>query len=309
MEPASTSVATSASTAAGTGLGIGKILAGIVSVAALAGVGWWATQADSGSADVSPITQQSIAPATGPEETAGLARSTVPASTPGSEQAKEGVAGSNTGEIAAPANAPTDSAPSADLDNDNPFISPTDHSDPNGGKQPPLANDEPFVSPTNDYGDRDGGDSEPSTAGSVSGTVNGPSRTYNTIKVADIWWTKENLSVPGGVCYNSDNSNCTRYGALYTWGAAQNACESLSPGNWRLPTPEEWLSLQYEGALAKMNLKKGGFAVANENTESLGQVGLYWSLVGEAAIEFTGDNLVDAGVPPEFMISCRCVRD
>src|SRR5262249_19910723 len=37
-------------------------------------------------------------------------------------------------------------------------------------------------------------------------------------------------------------SNCRRYGRLYTWESAQRACPSLGDG-WRLPTDNEWRQL------------------------------------------------------------------
>ena len=54
-------------------------------------------------------------------------------------------------------------------------------------------------------------------------------------------WMTENLNVPtgGSWCYEDAESNCRRHGRLYTWEAAQRACESLGEG-WRLPTNDEW---------------------------------------------------------------------
>src|SRR5688500_20263075 len=42
-------------------------------------------------------------------------------------------------------------------------------------------------------------------------------------------WTLANLSVeiPGSYCYDDDPSKCARYGRLYSWTAAQEACGSL----------------------------------------------------------------------------------
>jgi uncharacterized protein (TIGR02145 family) len=57
-------------------------------------------------------------------------------------------------------------------------------------------------------------------------------------------WTLANLSVeiPGSYCYDDDPSKCERYGRLYTWAGAQEACGSLGP-SWRLPSMEEWKRL------------------------------------------------------------------
>jgi uncharacterized protein (TIGR02145 family) len=57
-------------------------------------------------------------------------------------------------------------------------------------------------------------------------------------------WTVRNLSVEidGSYCYDEAPVNCTRYGRLYTWDAAQRGCRSLG-GRWRLPTDDEWRQL------------------------------------------------------------------
>jgi uncharacterized protein (TIGR02145 family) len=54
-------------------------------------------------------------------------------------------------------------------------------------------------------------------------------------------WTTDNLNVEGAesYCYEDAESNCSRYGRLYTWESAQRACQSLGDG-WRLPTSDEW---------------------------------------------------------------------
>lgn len=299
---ASSSTATAGSTAAGAGLGIGKVLAGIVSLAALGGLGWWATQDNSSgteTAQTEPVQEEAMATPNPSDQTA---RVTAPATsqTGDSEASPQAEASDET--------ATTEGSTSENLVGDDYDVSPTFDSDPsNGTNAAPLEDDEPFVSPTDNYVAQE---AETDTAPAQYGAVNGPIRAYTTVNVAGVWWTMENLIAPGGVCYDENNSNCTQYGALYSWDAAQVACESLSPGNWRLPHPEEWISLQYENALPEMNLKKGGFAVDNgASSEALGEVGLYWSIVGEAAIEYTGNSITDATIPPEFMVSCRCVKD
>jgi uncharacterized protein (TIGR02145 family) len=55
------------------------------------------------------------------------------------------------------------------------------------------------------------------------------------------WWMTTNLNVDIGrsYCYDDSESNCRRYGRLYTWEAAQRGCETLR-GGWRLPTNDDW---------------------------------------------------------------------
>lgn len=54
-------------------------------------------------------------------------------------------------------------------------------------------------------------------------------------------WTTENLRavVAGSFCYDDAEANCRKYGRLYTWESAMQACQSLGDG-WRLPTNEDW---------------------------------------------------------------------
>jgi uncharacterized protein (TIGR02145 family) len=63
-------------------------------------------------------------------------------------------------------------------------------------------------------------------------------------------WTAGNLNVniSSSYCYDDAEPNCRRYGRLYTWESAQQACQSLGDG-WRLPTSDEWkqMAKQYGG--------------------------------------------------------------
>ena len=64
-----------------------------------------------------------------------------------------------------------------------------------------------------------------------------------SVKILDdnlIWMTDNmNLNIPGSYCYENIDTNCRKYGRLYTWTAAVKACELLGDG-WRLPTNVEW---------------------------------------------------------------------
>ena len=55
-------------------------------------------------------------------------------------------------------------------------------------------------------------------------------------------WMTENLNFEikkNSWCFDNDKENCKKYGRLYTWDAAMNAC----PTGWRLPSDEEWWNI------------------------------------------------------------------
>ena len=65
------------------------------------------------------------------------------------------------------------------------------------------------------------------------------------------WTTKNlNVNVRGSYCYDDKDSNCSKYGRLYTWEAAKTACKRLGSG-WRLPSDKEWekLAIAYGGLI------------------------------------------------------------
>jgi uncharacterized protein (TIGR02145 family) len=66
-------------------------------------------------------------------------------------------------------------------------------------------------------------------------------KTYKAVKIGNQIWMAENLNydMGGSWCYENSTSNCDKYGRLYTWEAAREAC----PPGWHLPSDSEWSSL------------------------------------------------------------------
>jgi len=61
---------------------------------------------------------------------------------------------------------------------------------------------------------------------------------YKVAWIGSQLWMAENLNfnAKGSKCYNNNESNCQKYGRLYNWDTAMNAC----PIGWHLPTNKEW---------------------------------------------------------------------
>lgn len=112
------------------------------------------------------------------------------------------------------------------------------------------------------------------------------------------WMTANlNLRVEDSWCYDEKSANCSKYGRMYTWQGAKEACSLLGEG-WHLPRDEEWRRMTEKyggsddyardgGSAAYLSLSEnsqngfsallGGFRYSKGTFHHLGSDGMYWT--------------------------------
>ena len=156
-------------------------------------------------------------------------------------------------------------------------------------------------------------------------------------------WMAENLNhiTPDSWCYDTLDSNCDKYGRLYTWDAAKKAC----PKGWRLPSDEEWwqmasyygkaynswdgkeknsdgdageeaYKLLMTGGSSGFSALLGGYRGSDGSFGSVGGGGSYWSSTEEDSssawryrFHRSSSSLGRYDDGKSWGFSCRCIQD
>lgn len=157
---------------------------------------------------------------------------------------------------------------------------------------------------------------------------------YNTITfrktfdeaVIERTWFAENAryEVEGSYCYKDTDAYCEKFGRLYNYAAANEAC----PDGWHVPTIKEWNYLfsffggrheagahLIEGQGSDMHMLYGGFAEPGHRFKDITISGNWWDneLKGDKSagiitmIKGSGE-IYHTVIGNSHKLSCRCVK-
>ena len=162
-------------------------------------------------------------------------------------------------------------------------------------------------------------------------------KTYKTVKIGEQTWMAQNLNykTDSSWCFNNADSNCIKYGRLYTWDAAMEIC----PIGYHLPSSEDWGRLVataggWKTAAKKLKSKSGwdengngtdnyefsalpsGFRYSGDDFSSAGYHGHWWTATECTDnyayywfISYDIDNVYEGDDFKDYGFSVRCVAD
>lgn len=172
--------------------------------------------------------------------------------------------------------------------------------------------------------------------GSSGGTVKDKDgNVYRTVKIGKQVWMAENLKLKtsDSWCYDDKVANCKKYGRLYTWKAALQAC----PSGWHLPSKTNFEMLfdavGGESKAGKMLRSKTGWNFSRNNTDAYsfsalpagyrlsnysaeGSCANFWGSTKYGSrdaysmfVENSDDDAYLSTYYKEFGFSVRCIKD
>lgn len=146
------------------------------------------------------------------------------------------------------------------------------------------------------------------------------------VRIGNSVWMARNLNskVNGSESYNGDEAYDTKYGRLYNWETAKNAC----PSGWHLPTEKEWSELiEHVGGIetAGKVIKPGGpygFNAQLAGFSSIGkfmmqdEFGTYWtsseydsSHAWYVYVRSQKDAITKTYFTKSYKLSVRCIKN
>ena len=113
---------------------------------------------------------------------------------------------------------------------------------------------------------------EPPTIEGNTMTDNRDKKTYQLVTVGGKLWMAQDLNYAFGqsMCFNNEDSNCEKYGRLYTFSNAQSAC----PKGWKLPSREEAQALINDDSYT---WSYSGRCKGTSDCGFTGEMGFHWT--------------------------------
>lgn len=115
---------------------------------------------------------------------------------------------------------------------------------------------------------------------------------YRTVTIGSQTWMAENLNyeTDSSYCYNDSASYCDKYGRIYSWVAAQDAC----PSGYHLPSGDEWQQLidavggKYaEYTAGKMLRSKNGWGATMDGRDGNGTDDFSFTALPAGSVQFS----------------------
>ena len=148
-------------------------------------------------------------------------------------------------------------------------------------------------------------------------TISHGGRNYDTLKIGEQCWFLENIDITQNDlerdceverhCYDNNLVNCGTYGGLYDFssiscGEGYEGMQGICPSGWKIPTDEDWRSLEMEMGMEEEQTKGYGFRGGEEGSKLAGRYDLWKSGVLRQSGSFasSGLNIIPGGHQPAF---------